>query len=376
MSESKTQSRPNLLVLPGDGIGPEVVRETLRVADWFGRNRGFDCDIREESFGVRTWHRTGRFMREGLMEEIATAEAVLVGAIGGDADHRAIPVEIRRNEGLLRVRQEMGVYANLRPIRVFPGLVNGSALSPETIKGVDMMIVRELLGGIYFGEPRGIETLPNGDRRGYNTQVYTTPEIRRIGKVAFELARTRSGRVTSVDKANVMDAGILWREEIDKLHAADYADVQLDHMYVDNCAMQVVRMPRRFDVMLTDNLFGDILSDCAAPIAGSLGMLPSASLSDPGPNGRRRGLYEPAHGSAPDIAGQDKANPLATILSFGMALELAYGRKDDADLLDRAVAAVLSGKKRTGDIAEPGCELVSTTGMGDAVLAALDQLVQ
>jgi 3-isopropylmalate dehydrogenase len=370
-----SNTRANLLVLPGDGIGPEVIRQAVRVLEWFAANRGFDCDVREDSFGVTTWHRTGKFMRAGLMDDLMTADAVLLGAIGGDADHRAIPQDVRRKEGLLRVRREMGVYANIRPVRVYRALAGASAVRAEIVEDVDLIIVRELLGGIYFGEPRGIETLPDGQRRGFNTQVYTTSEIVRIGRAAFDLARTRSKRVTSVDKANVMESGTLWREEMEKLQATEYPDVTLDHMYVDNCAMQIIRAPRRFDVLVTDNLFGDILSDCASSIAGSLGMLPSASLSEPGPNGRRRGLYEPAHGSAPDIAGQNKANPLATILSLGMALETTYGRKEDAQLLDRAVAATLLSKKRTLDIAEPGADIVSTSGMGDAVLEQLHRLV-
>jgi 3-isopropylmalate dehydrogenase len=282
---------------------------------------------------------------------------------------------VRREQGLLRVRREMEVFANLRPIKVFRSLQNASSLKPEIIDGVDFIIVRELLGGIYFGEPRGIETLPDGQRRGFNTQVYTSSEIQRIGRVAFELARKRSSRVTSVDKANVMEAGALWRGEIVKLQESEFPDVKLDHMYADNASMQIVRSPRQFDVMVTDNLFGDILSDCAAMIAGSLGMLPSASLSAPGADGRRRGLYEPAHGSAPDIAGQNKANPLATILSLGMALEMSFDRKPDADLLESAVNGVLEKKIRTVDIAESGAKVVSTSGMGDAVLAELDSLV-
>ena len=367
-------ARPNLLVVPGDGIGPEIMAQAVRVLEWFALKRGFNCDFREEAFGVANYHRTGRFMREGLMEDFLNADAVLLGAIGGAEDHAAIPQDVRRKQGLLRVRREMGVYANIRPIKVFPALKNASTLKPEVIEGVDFIVVRELLGGIYFGEPRGIETLPDGQRRGFNTQTYTSSEIQRIGRVAFELARTRSGRVTSVDKANVMEAGALWRAEMEQLHEREYPDVKLDHLYVDNGSMQIVRAPRQFDVMVTDNLFGDILSDCASMIAGSLGMLPSASLSAPGPDGRKRGLYEPAHGSAPDIAGQNKANPLATILSLGMALEMTFGRKADAELLERAVDGVLEKKIRTGDIAEPGARVVSTTGMGDAVLAELDRL--
>jgi 3-isopropylmalate dehydrogenase len=366
--------RPQLLIVPGDGIGPEIMAQAVRVLEWFALRRGFDCDFREEVFGVANYHRTGRFMREGLMADFLEADAVLLGAIGGAEDHAAIPQDVRRKEGLLRVRREMGVYANIRPIKVFPALKNASTLKPEVIDGIDFLVVRELLGGIYFGEPRGIETLPDGQRRGFNTQVYTSSEIQRIGRVAFELARARSGRVTSVDKANVMEAGALWRAEIVKLHESEYRDVQLDHLYVDNASMQIVRAPRRFDVMVTDNLFGDILSDCASMIAGSLGMLPSASLSAPRADGRKRGLYEPAHGSAPDIAGQNKANPLATILSLGMALDMTFGRKADAELLERAVAGVLEKKIRTPDITEPGAQVVGTSGMGDAVLAELQQL--
>jgi len=367
-------AKANMIVLPGDGVGPEVIAQAVRVIDWFAQHRGFDCELREEKFGVGEWHRTGKFMREELRADLMTADAVLFGATGGTADHLAIPQDVRRNEGLLRVRKDMGVYANLRPVKVYPALETASVVKEQIVRNVDFVIVRELLGGIYFGHPRGIETLPDGQRRGYNTQSYTTSEIRRIGKAAFELARTRSSRVTSVDKANVLESGELWRDEIVKLQQQDYPDVELDHMYVDNCSMQVIRAPGRFDVLVTDNLFGDILSDCASTVVGSLGMLPSASLSDPGENGRRRGLYEPAHGSAPDIAGQNKANPLATILSLGMALELAYGRADDAKLLDTAVGNVLAAKQRTIDIAEPGATVLSTSGMGDAVLAALTRI--
>ena len=242
------------------------------------------------------------------------------------------------------------------------------------IQGVDLVVVRELLGGIYFGTPRGIETLPDGTRRGVNTHSYTTAEIQRIARAAFDLARSRKGHVTSVDKANVMEAGVLWREEVDKLQAAEYADIPLDHSYIDAAAAEVNRRPKRFDVILTDNLFGDILSDATSSIAGSLGMLPSASLADAGSDGRRRGLYEPIHGSAPDIAGKGIANPIATILSLAMALELTYHRPDDARLLEQAVAGALAARKRTADIAEPGAETVSTAGMGDAVLEQLHQL--
>jgi 3-isopropylmalate dehydrogenase len=369
-------SRPNLMILPGDGIGQEVISQAVRMLEWFATHRGFDCAMQHGDFGVGAYYRSGRIMTDELRTDILAADAVLFGAMGGDADHRAIPQEMRRREGLPGVRKAMQVYANLRPVKAFPALAAASPIRANVTAGVDVMIVRELVGGIYFGEPRGIETLADGTRRGVNTHVYTTPEIQRIGKVAFELARRRKRRVTSVDKANVMEAGALWREEMDTLRAQHYPDIELDHLYVDNCAMQVVRNPRRFDVLVTDNLFGDILSDCAATISGSLGMIPSASLSDIGPNGRRKGLFEPVHGSAPDIAGQGKANPLAAILSVGMAMEMAFDRPDDARLIERAIDAALVGGKRTADIAEPGTEIVSTTGMGDAVLGELHRICQ
>jgi 3-isopropylmalate dehydrogenase len=367
-------SRPHMMVLPGDGIGPEVIAQAVRVLEWFTAHRGLDFTMQHGDFGVGAYYRSGRILQDELLADILAADVVLFGAMGGTADHRAIPQEIRLREGLPGVRKAMQVYANIRPVKAFPALAAASPIRADITKGVDLLVIRELIGGIYFGEPRGIETLPDGTRRGVNTHVYTTPEIQRIGRVAFDLARTRKRHVTSVDKANVMVAGALWRQEIDALQAQHYPDVDLDHMYVDNCAMQIVRAPRQFDVLVTDNLFGDILSDCASTISGSLGMLPSASLSDPGPNGHRKGLYEPAHGSAPDIAGQDKANPLAAILSVGMALEMAFDRPDDARLLQGAVEAALSRGKRTADIAEPGAEIVSTTGLGDAVLGELDRL--
>jgi len=371
----KSSNRQNLIVLPGDGIGPEVIRQAVRVVEWFAAHRDFDCDLRHEEFGSAAYHRTGTFLKEEVLADMMTADAVLFGAIGGAIDQYLVPADIRRRFGLLRVRKEMGLFANLRPVKPYPALAAGSTLRPEIIEGADLVVVRELTGGIYFGEPRGIETLPNGERRGVNTQVYTTSEILRIGRVAFDLARTRGKRVTSVDKANVMESGALWREEMVGLRDREYPDIDLNHLYVDNAAMQLIRAPRQFDVIVTDNLFGDILSDCASMISGSLGMLPSASLSAPDDHGRRRALYEPVHGSAPDIADQGKANPIAAIQSFAMALELSYGRKPDARLLEAAIEAVLADGVRTGDIAGPGTsKVVSTSGMGDAVIAALDRL--
>jgi 3-isopropylmalate dehydrogenase len=268
----------------------------------------------------------------------------------------------------------MQLYANLRPAIVFDALVDASTLKPEIVKGLDMMIVRELTGGVYFGTPRGIENLPDGSRRGINTQVYTTGEILRVARVAFDLARKRKRIVCSADKANVMESGVLWRDEVQKLRDKDYPDITLTHMYADNCAMQLVRNPRQFDVIVTDNLFGDILSDEAAMLTGSLGMLPSASLGAPDSTGRRRALYEPVHGSAPDIAGKDMANPLATFLSFAMMLRYSFDQDAEAALVERAIEAVLASGVRTADIMQAGANKVSTTAMGDAVLRELDRL--
>ncbi len=365
--------RPNLIVLPGDGIGPEVIRQAVRVLEWFTQRRGFDCEVRHEEFGAEAYYRTGSFLKEEVFADMQTADAILFGALGGSIDAKPIPQDIRRRFGLLGVRKKLGLFANLRPVRSIPALASTSPLREEVLRDVDLVMVRELIGGIYFGEPRGIEELPDGQRRAVDTQVYTTSEIRRIGTVAFELARTRKRRVTSIDKANVMKSDALWREEMEALGVEKYPDVALNHLYVDNCAMQIVREPRQFDVMVTDNLFGDILSDSAAMISGSLGMLPSASLSEPDAEGHRRAFFEPVHGSAPDIAGQDIANPLAAIRSFGMALDHIFGRRSDAQLLEQAVELALTNK-RTADLAAPGKDTVSTTGMGDAVLAALDRL--
>jgi 3-isopropylmalate dehydrogenase len=361
-----------LLVLAGDGIGPEVMGEVERVADWLGRKRAVSFDLEHGLVGGSSYDRHGTPLTDETMADAMAADAVLLGAVGGPK-WDGLPFEKKPERGLLRLRKEMELFANLRPALVFEALADASSLKPELVRGLDLLIVRELTGGVYFGQPRGIETLPDGSRRGINTQVYTDAEIRRVARVAFDLARLRGRKLCSVEKANVMESGVLWREEVQKLHDSDYPDVALSHMYADNCAMQLVRQPKQFDVIVTDNLFGDLLSDCAAMLTGSLGMLPSASLGAADATGRRRALYEPVHGSAPDIAGRSLANPLATILSFGMMLRYSFELGAEADLLENAVRQVLADGVRTADIVTPGLQPVSTKAMGDAVLRALDR---
>jgi len=361
-----------LLILPGDGIGPEVMAQVRRVIDWMEKKRSLAFDLDEGLVGGAAIDAEGAPISDATMKRAMAADAVLLGAVGGPKWDN-LPFAQKPERGLLRLRKEMVLFANLRPALCFDALVDASTLKPELVAGLDIMIVRELTGGIYFGEPRGIETLPDGSRRGINTQVYTTGEIQRVARVAFDLAKKRGNRLCSVEKANVMESGVLWREEVTKLHQAEYPEVELSHMYADNCAMQLVRNPKQFDVIVTDNLFGDILSDAAAMLTGSLGMLPSASLGAADASGRRAALYEPVHGSAPDIAGQDKANPLATLLSFAMMLRYSFDLAEDAELIERAVQDVLAVGKRTGDIAKPGQAVISTSQMGDALLAALDK---
>ena len=362
-----------LLILPGDGIGPEVMGEVGRVVEWFGDKRAFRFDLEEDLVGGAAIDAHGTPVTDRTMDKAMGADAVLLGAVGGPK-WDALPFEQKPERGLLRLRKDLGLYANLRPAICFDALVEASSLKPEVVAGLDIMILRELTGGVYFGAPRGIETLADGTRRGVNTQVYTTPEIHRVARVGFELARKRGNRVCSVEKANVMESGVLWREEVQTLHDAEYQDVELSHMYADNCAMQLVRNPKQFDVIVTDNLFGDMLSDEAAMLTGSLGMLPSASLGDPDETGRRKSLYEPVHGSAPDIAGQGIANPIACLLSFAMMLRYSLDLDEEANLVEAAVRNVLAAGKRTADIAAPGEATASTSEMGSAVLAELGRL--
>lgn len=361
-----------LLLLPGDGIGPEIMRETRRVIDWLGRRGGVSFEIAEDLVGGASIDANGTPLTEAVLDRAKRADAILHGACGGPK-WDDLPFDEKPERGLLAIRRELDLFANLRPAICFDALVNASSLKPELVFGLDILIVRELTSGVYFGEPRGIETLPNGERRGINTQSYTTGEIRRVARVAFELAGKRSGRLCSADKANVMESGVLWREEVEHV-AGEYPGIELIHLYADNCAMQLLRDPGQFDVIVTDNLFGDMLSDEAAMLTGSLGMLPSASLGVlDGSAGRA--FYEPVHGSAPDIAGEGKANPLAMIQSLAMALRYSFNRDADATLVESAVSAALAEGVRTADIVAPGESAVSTSEMGDAVLTALDRLV-
>jgi len=362
-----------LLMLPGDGIGPEVMHQVERVIEWFDRKRMVRFDTSAALVGGCALDAEGAPISDATMATAQEADAVLFGAVGGPK-WEGLPFAVRPERGLLRLRKELGLFANLRPAVVFEPLIGASTLKPEVISGLDIMILRELTGGVYFGEPRGIAALPDGQRRGVNTQVYTSSEIVRVGRVAFELARKRRNKVCSVEKANVMESGELWREEIQKLHDAEYRDVELNHMYADNCAMQLVRNPKQFDVIVTDNLFGDILSDCAAMLTGSLGMLPSASLGAADATGQRKALYEPVHGSAPDIAGKDMANPLASILSFAMMLRYSFDMTEPADLVEQAVKNALALGVRTSDILQASTARVSTTVMGDTLLRELDKL--
>jgi 3-isopropylmalate dehydrogenase len=351
-----------LLLLPGDGIGPEVTAEVRRVADWMGAKAGLELAIEERPFGGASFDQHGTPLTDEAEAAALKADAVLMGAVGGPkwAD---TPRKLRPEAGLLRLRKAMEVFANLRPALCFDALADASTLKREVVAGLDIMIVRELTGGVYFGEPRGVETLADGSKRGVDTQVYTTAEVERVARVAFELARGRRNKVTSCEKSNVMETGLMWREVVTDLHRRDYADVQLEHMLADNAAMQLVRNPKQFDVIVTDNLFGDILSDEASMLTGSIGLLPSAALGVPG----APGLYEPIHGSAPDIAGKGAANPIAAILSFEMALRWSLERADLADRLFAAVKSALEAGARTRDLGGS----LGTREMGDAVIAAL-----
>ena len=366
-------SNKKLLVLAGDGVGPEVMREVRRVIDWMDRRRRVSFTVTEDLVGGASIDHRGTPITPETVEMARAADAVLFGSVGGPRWDK-LGFHMRPEISILTLRRELGLFANLRPAVVLDPLVDASTLKPEVVRGLDLMIVRESTGGIYFGEPRGVETLPDGQQRGFNTEVYTTHEIERVARVAFELARKRKGQVTSVEKANVMESGLLWRQVVTALHEREFQDVALSHMYADNCAMQLVRNPRQFDVIVTTNLFGDLLSDLASMLTGSLGMLPSATLGAPDASGRRHALYEPIHGSAPDIAGKGIANPLAQILSFAMLLRHSFDLEDDAALIERACTNVLASGLRTADVMGPGTAKVGTSVMGESVLRELDKL--
>ncbi|WP_308366668.1 MULTISPECIES: 3-isopropylmalate dehydrogenase [unclassified Microbulbifer] len=352
-----------IMILPGDGIGPEIVEQALAVLSAVDSKFGLDLEFSEGLIGGAAIDEYGEPLTDATLEAARQCDAVLLGAVGGPKWDKVEP-KIRPEKGLLKIRSGLGLYANLRPAILYPQLAEASSLKPEVVAGLDILIVRELTGGIYFGEPRGIRTLDNGEKQGFNTYVYKESEIERIARTAFEAARKRNGKLCSVDKSNVLEVTVLWREVLDRL-APEYPDVELSHMLVDNAAMQLVRAPKQFDVMVTGNMFGDILSDAAAMLTGSIGMLPSASLNESG-----FGLYEPCHGSAPDIAGQGIANPLATILSAAMMLRYSLNRGEAADAIEAAVSKVLDEGLRTADIYTDGCKKVSTAEMGAAVVAA------
>lgn len=352
-----------ILVLPGDGIGPEIVAEAVKILHALQRDHGLDVTLEEGLLGGCAVDATGEPYPARTQAQARAADAILLGAVGGPR-YDSLPRPQRPERGLLAIRKDLKLFANLRPAVVFPQLAAASSLKPEVVAGLDILIVRELTGDVYFGEPRGIETR-DGERVGINTMIYSESEIRRIAHVAFQAARKCQGRLCSVDKMNVLETTQLWRDVVCEV-AAEYPDVALSHMLVDNAAMQLVRNPKQFDVMVTGNLFGDILSDEASMLTGSIGMLPSASLDADG-----KGLYEPIHGSAPDIAGRGVANPLATILSLGMMLRYSLGRTDLAERVEAAVSRVLDQGLRTADIARPGEATVGTVAMGDAVVAAL-----
>ncbi len=364
----------NLLMLPGDGIGPEVMGEVEKVVSWINKTGMVKFETERGLVGGSAYDAHGESISESDVSLAQKSDAVLFGAVGGPkwAD---VPYSKRPEAGLLRLRKDLGLFANLRPAICFPALASASSLKPEIVEGLDILILRELTGGVYFGEPKEIVTLENGEKRAVDTQLYTTHEIERIAKLAFELARTRRNKVSSAEKNNVMRTGVLWKQVVTAVHKNGFTDVELEHVLADNCAMQLVRWPKQYDVIVTDNLFGDILSDVAAMLTGSLGMLPSASLGEiDAKTGKRKSLFEPVHGSAPDIAGKGAANPIAMISSFSMALRYSFGAGEAADLLDKSITNVLASGLRTADIRTENTRLVGTSEMGDAILAEVQRL--
>ena len=364
----------NLLLLPGDGIGPEVMAEVKKLIAWMNAHRMGTFTTEEGLCGGCAYDAHGVAITDEMVAKAKAADAVIFGSVGGPKWDK-VPYEHRPEAGLLRLRKDLGLYANLRPAVTYPALADASSLKRELVEGLDIMILRELTGGVYFGEPKTITDLGNGQKRAIDTQIYDTYEIERISRVAFELARKRRNKVTSMEKRNVMKSGVLWHEVVNDLHQREYKDVQLEHMLADAGGMQLVRNPKQFDVIVTDNLFGDMLSDVASMLTGSLGMLASASLGEVNPKTqKRKALYEPVHGSAPDIAGKGMANPIAMIASFGMALRYSFGMGKEADLIDQAIAATLDKGLRTADIASAGMTVIGTTEMGEAIVGEVERL--
>jgi 3-isopropylmalate dehydrogenase len=363
----------DVLLLPGDGIGLEVMTEVERAMTWFADKGRATFNIERDLVGGAAYDAHGEAVSDATMDKALKSDAVLFGAVGG---HKwdDVPYDKRPEAGLLRLRKDMELFANLRPAICYAALADASSLKRELVEGLDLMIVRELTGGVYFGEPKELVTLESGEKRAVDSQIYTTSEIERIARVAFDLARKRQNRVASAEKHNVMKTGVLWKQVVTKVHQEEYSDVELTHILADNCAMQLVREPKQFDVIVTDNLFGDILSDQAAMATGSLGMLPSASLGAPNAEGKRLALYEPVHGSAPDIAGKGIANPIATLGSFAMALRYSFDMGSDADMLEKAINSVLGQGLRTGDIMQEGMRQISTSTMGEAIIGELERL--
>ena len=359
-----------ILLLPGDGIGPEVISEVKKIIEWLNKKKSLDFKIEEDLVGGSAYDKHGTPITDEVFYKALESEAVILGAVGGPKWDN-LEFSKKPERALLKLRKELKLFANLRPAICFKQLVDSSSLKPEIVSGLDILIVRELTGGIYFGEPRGIKPIKNGERKGINTHSYTSSEIIRVARVAFELSKKRKKKVTSCEKSNVMEAGVLWKEEVQALRDKEFSDIELNHMLADNCAMQLLRNPKQFDVIVTDNLFGDILSDEAAMLTGSLGLLPSASLGSKDKNGKLRSMYEPVHGSAPDIVGKKIANPIASILSFSMALRYSLDLDKEANNLDNAVQKVLDQGLRTKDILSKGKKEVSTSEMGDAIISKL-----
>jgi 3-isopropylmalate dehydrogenase len=363
-----------LLLLAGDGIGPEVMAEVKRLLGFLAKRGIADFAIEEGLVGGACYDSHQLAITEETMAQAHAADAVIFGAVGGPKWDK-VPFEVRPEAGLLRLRKDLGLFANIRPAIVYPALADASSLKPEAVEGLDIVILRELTGGVYFGEPKTITDLGNGQKRAIDTQVYDTYEIERIARVGFELARARRNKLTSMEKRNVMKTGVLWHEVVEQIHAREFPNVQLEHMLADAGGMQLVRWPKQFDVIVTDNLFGDMLSDVAAMLTGSLGMLPSASLGEvDAKTKRRKAMYEPVHGSAPDIAGKGMANPIAMLASFGMAMRYSFAMNEQADMLDAAIAATLAKGLRTADIKSEGAMIVSTGEMGAAIVGEMEKL--